>query len=109
MLSLTDLQRLAEAHPEALEAEVAGFDIGGRPFDFDRSPAIMGVVNMSRDSWYRESVVPDVEAAIRRGRVLAAQGAALVDVGAQRLDHRNQLLDLAGGPDAVGVEDRRLG
>lgn len=83
MLSLTDLQRLAEAHPEALEAEVAGFDIGGRPFDFDRSPAIMGVVNMSRDSWYRESVVPDAEAAIRRGRVLAAQGAALVDVGAE--------------------------
>lgn len=83
MLSLTDLQRLAEAHPEALEAKVAGFDIGGRPFDFARSPAIMGVVNMSRDSWYRESVVPDAETAIRRGRVLAAQGAALVDVGAE--------------------------
>lgn len=83
MLSLTDLQRLAEAHPEALELTVPGFDIGGRPFDFDRRPAIMGVVNMSRDSWYRESVVPTPEAAIRRGRVLAAQGADLIDVGAE--------------------------
>ncbi|MBU6336820.1 MAG: dihydropteroate synthase, partial [Acidobacteria bacterium] len=69
MLTLNDLRRLAEAHPEALEATVPGFDIGGRPFDFDQRPAIMGVVNMSRDSWYRESVVPTPEAAIRRGRV----------------------------------------
>lgn len=83
MLSLSDLQQLAASHPEALEASVAGFDIGGRSFDFDRTPAVMGVVNMSRDSWYRESVVGSPEAAIRRGRVLAAQGADLVDVGAE--------------------------
>ncbi len=83
MLSLTELQRLAADHPEALEATVAGFDIGGRPFDFDREPAVMGVVNMSRDSWYRESVATSPEDAIRKGRVLAAQGADLVDVGAE--------------------------
>lgn len=83
MLSLAELRQLAEAHADALDAEVPGFDIGGRPFDFDRSPAIMGVVNMSRDSWYRESVVTSPEAAIRRGRVLAAQGADLIDVGAE--------------------------
>ena len=83
MLSLTELQQLAAGHPEALEATVPGFDIGGRPFDFDRSPAVMGVVNMSRDSWYRESVATSPEDAIRKGLVLAAQGADLIDVGAE--------------------------
>jgi dihydropteroate synthase len=83
MLSLAELQALASTHEEALEATVAGFDIGGRPFDFDREPAVMGVVNMSRDSWYRESVATSPEDAIRKGRVLAAQGADLVDVGAE--------------------------
>jgi dihydropteroate synthase len=83
MLSLTELQRLAADHADALEATVAGFDIGGRPFDFDRDPAVMGVVNMSRDSWYRESVATSPDDAIRKGRILAAQGADLIDVGAE--------------------------
>ena len=43
----------------------------------------MVVVNLSRDSWYRESVVPSAAAAIRRGEVLAAQGAMVIDIGAE--------------------------
>jgi dihydropteroate synthase len=43
----------------------------------------MGVVNLSPDSWYRESVCLTVAAAIQRGKVLAAQGADIVDVGAE--------------------------
>ena len=43
----------------------------------------MGVVNLSADSWYRESVCLSTEAAIERGAVLAAQGADIVDVGAE--------------------------
>lgn len=43
----------------------------------------MGVVNLSADSWYRESVCLSAEAAIERGAVLAAQGADIVDVGAE--------------------------
>uniref|UniRef100_A0A7S0DQ39 4a-hydroxytetrahydrobiopterin dehydratase n=2 Tax=Amorphochlora amoebiformis TaxID=1561963 RepID=A0A7S0DQ39_9EUKA len=44
---------------------------------------IMGVVNLSPDSWYRESVAKSPEAAIRRGTVLSAQGAQIVDIGAE--------------------------
>jgi dihydropteroate synthase len=62
---------------------VETFEIGGRTFDFNRQPEMMGVVNLSADSWYRESVVLGTDAAIRRGCVLAAEGAALVDVGAE--------------------------
>ena len=35
------------------------------------------------DSWYRESVCLTAASAVRRGKVLAAQGAAIVDVGAE--------------------------
>jgi dihydropteroate synthase len=43
----------------------------------------MGVVNLSADSWYRESVCLSADAAVQRGITLAAQGAAIVDVGAE--------------------------
>jgi len=43
----------------------------------------MGVINLSPDSWYRESVCLSAEAAVQRGKVLAAQGAAIIDVGAE--------------------------
>jgi len=43
----------------------------------------MGVVNLSADSWYRESVCLSVDHAVQRGRQLHLRGAALVDVGAE--------------------------
>src|SRR5436189_2693886 len=97
MLKLEDLAALAAAHPEALGARVAEFAIGGRPFAFNSNPAIMGVINLSPDSWYRESVCLSTEAAIRRALTLAAQGADLIDLGAEstlahasRVDEKGQ-------------------
>ena len=43
----------------------------------------MGVINLSPDSWYRESVCLTAESAVQRGHVLAAQGADIVDLGAE--------------------------
>jgi dihydropteroate synthase len=74
---------LAAEHAGVLAHPVRAFDIGGRAFDPDLRPEVMGVVNLSRDSWYRESVSPSPDAAIRRGEVLSAQGALLVDLGAE--------------------------
>ena len=59
MLTLADLAKLAGEHADEIATPVASFDIGGREFDFDAAPAIMGVVNMSRDSWYRERCAVD--------------------------------------------------
>src|SRR5207248_11073397 len=42
-----------------------------------------GVINLSPDSWYRESVCLTPDTAIRRGKVLHAQGADIVDLGAE--------------------------
>ena len=60
---LAEMAALAAAHADALAAPVRAFDIGGRPFDPDVHPELMGVVNLSRDSWYRESVVPSAAGA----------------------------------------------
>jgi dihydropteroate synthase len=83
MLSLEQLAGLLEPNRAAASMRVKEFPIGGRKFDFNSQPAIMGVVNLSADSWYRESVCLSAESAIQRGKVLAAQGADIIDVGAE--------------------------
>jgi dihydropteroate synthase len=83
MLTLETLARLAAEHSSELSARVAEFDIGGENFAFNSRSAIMGVVNLSADSWYRESVSLTTESAIERGTVLHAQGAQIIDVGAE--------------------------
>ena len=83
MLMLEQLARLASQYESDLRARVAEFEIGGRFFPFNTKPAIMGVVNLSADSWYRESVCLSDDAAIERGKVLHAQGAQIIDVGAE--------------------------
>jgi len=83
MLTLDQLAELADRHAEALRARVAEFDIAGQQFAFNTEPALMGVINLSADSWYRESVCLSADAAIERGQVLHAQGARIVDVGAE--------------------------
>ena len=83
MLTLQELARIAEGDADCLTAEVRSFRIGSRTFDFSKGPALMGVINLSPGSWYRESVCLSTDAAIERGRVLHAQGADLVDLGAE--------------------------
>lgn len=83
MIALTALARLAAEHADELATPVAPFEVDGRSFDTEARPLLMGVVNLSHDSWYRESVALSCEAAVRRGKVLTAQGADFVDVGAE--------------------------
>lgn len=83
MLTLEQLAGLLEKHRPATALRVKEFQLGGRTFAFNSQPAIMGVVNLSADSWYRESVCLTAESAIQRSQVLAAQGADIVDLGAE--------------------------
>ncbi len=96
MLTLESLSGILERNRPAAAARVAEFSLGGRPFLFNEHPALMGVVNLSPDSWYRESVCLTADAAIQRGRVLSAQGAAIIDLGAESsLAHAARVDDLA--------------
>ncbi len=83
MLKLEQLAELLERHRNATSARVREFALGNKAFAFNSRPFIMGVINLSPDSWYRESVCLTVETAVRRGKVLQAQGADLVDLGAE--------------------------
>jgi dihydropteroate synthase len=62
----------------------------------------MGVLNLSADSWYRESVCLTTFAAVQRGKVLLAQGADLVDVGVE------STLAQAARQDAAGQNSKLL-
>src|SRR3954469_5441918 len=83
MLRLEDLAQLVEANREALDASVAEFSLGETRFNFNSDRFLMGVINLSAESWYRESVCLSASRAIERGRMLRAQGAHIVDVGAE--------------------------
>ena len=83
MLTLENLAELFDKNRAAASARVREFSIGGKKFKFNSQPAIMGVVNLSADSWYRESVCLTTEAAVQRGKVLKTQGADIIDVGAE--------------------------
>src|ERR1700689_1562408 len=100
MLKLEQLAGLLEQHRAAAQARVKEFSIGGKPFTFNTRPAIMGVINLSPDSWYRESVCLSAEAAVRRGRALHEQGAEIIDVGAE------STLGHAARVDAAGQNDK---
>jgi len=96
MLTLEHLAELLEKNRAAARAQVKEFPLGRRAFAFNTRPAIMGVVNLSADSWYRESVCLTAESAIQRGQVLAAQGADIVDVGAESTLSNALRVDEAG-------------
>ena len=83
MLGLEQLAELLDANRAAASARVKEFAIGGRHFAFNAQSAIMGVINLSADSWYRESVCLTLEAAVRRGKVMSEQGAEIIDIGAE--------------------------
>ncbi len=83
MLNLENLCELYDKYNDAFKAKVEEFTIGNKHFQFNSQPAILGVINLSSDSWYRESVCLTVEQAIRRGLTLNAQGADFVDIGAE--------------------------
>ena len=106
MLDLEYLAELLAKNRASARAQVKEFALGGRHFAFNTRPAILGVVNLSADSWYRESVKLTVEGAVRRGRVLTEQGADLIDVGAEStLAHAALLHPQA---EQLGVPDQPL-
>ena len=83
VLSLKHFAKLVENHRDDLNVDVQEFDIGGKYFAFNNMPHFMGVVNLSPDSWYRESVCLTTKSAVGRGQLLIKQGAHLVDLGGE--------------------------
>jgi dihydropteroate synthase len=83
MLSLETVRQIAESCRDDLRSNVREFSLNGHPVASNSRPSLMGVVNLSADSWYRESVCLTAESAIRRGSVLQEQGADIIDLGVE--------------------------
>lgn len=83
MITLADLAALHEQYADDLARPVAPVRVGDDVVLEDGLPALMGVVNLSRDSTYRESIAASTEAAVRKGRVQTEQGARIIDLGAE--------------------------
>ena len=83
MLDYHALSEVFDLYRQALNTPVRTFSMGGRFFDFNRYRYLVGVINLSTDSWYRESVCATTEDAIRRAEMLAQDGADLIDIGAE--------------------------
>ena len=83
MLKIKDLSLIALEYAEVLEAQVSSENLKADMIIPSDGPALMGVVNLSHDSWYRESVCLSVDTAVQRGRVLYEQGASIIDIGAE--------------------------
>jgi len=77
------LSTLLETYRDTLGKPVRTFPIGGRLFDFNRYRYLVGVINLSTDSWYRESVCATTAEAIARAEMLHTDGADIIDIGAE--------------------------
>lgn len=101
MITLAGLAELAEEHRATLDLPTAPVVIGDRVIDTDATPVVMGCLNLSKDSSYRDSIASSTESAVRRGRILAAQGADLVDVGAESTNATASRVDSDGQVDLL--------
>ncbi len=80
------MEALASLHNEFqkdLEYDVAPVAVTDDVVIRDGGVTVMGVVNLSQDSTYRESVAPSPEAAVRMARAQVIQGASIIDLGAE--------------------------
>lgn len=86
MITLADLAALHDAYGDAWASPVEPVVVSGSSGEVvigDDRTTLMGCVNLSRDSTYRESVAVDADDAVRMGRIQVAQGASIIDLGAE--------------------------
>jgi len=100
----------------------APLQLGGRTIRLDQ-PQVMGILNVTPDSFSDGGVYVDAAAAAEAGAVMAAQGAAIVDVGGESTrpgattvwegDELERVLpviqQLAAGGTAVSIDTRKSG
>lgn len=67
--------------------------LGGRRFD-QGSPAVMGILNRNRDSFYSPARLLDDEAAFARVEQMIAEGADVLDVGGVRAGQEGEWVDV---------------
>lgn len=116
MITLADLAALQNAHGDDWALPVTSVVIDGPQGSVaigDGQVTLMGAVNLSRDSTYRESVAISPADAVRMGKIQVAQGAEIVDLGAEssnegtlRVSAEDQIATLV--PAVKGLADEAI-
>ncbi len=83
LLDVSKIQALFSQHKNALQHPIRNFELSGHRLDFARERYLMGVINLSSDSWYKESVCEDPGTAIETATRLVKEGARFIDLGAE--------------------------
>ena len=95
MITPDHLLTLWSAHRDAAIAPVRSLHFPRQNRTIDDQPYQLGVMNLSRDSSYRESIVHNLDAAIYRARRMTLEGAVMVDIGAESTGTNADLVDIA--------------
>jgi dihydropteroate synthase len=100
VITLAALARVQAAYGDSWSHDISPVAVGDLSIG-DDAPVLMGTVNLSRDSSYRESVATGTSSALRKARIQIAQGAGIVDLGAEssnvgtvRVSSRDQIASL---------------
>ena len=98
MITLAGLASLYTDFAADLEQPVTPVRVSEDVVIGDEAVTVMGVVNLSQDSTYRESIAPSPEAAVRLARSQVGQGAAIIDLGAEASHDGAERVD---GPEQI--------
>jgi dihydropteroate synthase len=93
MLTLEDIYKIYDKHQDDYNVQVEEFTIGNRKFHFNSQTSILGIINLSVDSWFNHAICYTPEQAIRRGEVLTAQGADIIDIGTEATTKNTEKAD----------------
>ncbi len=69
--------------PTVFSAHPPPITIGGRDFVWGQRTYVMGIVNVTPDSFSGDGLARDVDAAVRQGVQMQADGADIIDVGGE--------------------------
>lgn len=96
MLTLKDFYEAYDQYKDDYFTQVKEFSIGHQYFNFNSRTAILGVINLSTDSWWKHSICYLPEQAVQRAKVLHAQGADIIDIGAEATSSNTARVDESG-------------
>lgn len=94
MISADRLLPLWLKYRDALETPIRTFTFEKFNRTFEDRTYQMGVLNLSPDSTYRETVCHTLDAALYRGRRMTLEGAAMVDIGAESTGETADLVSI---------------
>ena len=83
MLTLAEIYEVYDKYKDDYNTQIEEFSIGNKKFNFNSQTSILGIINLSQDSWYKQTICYTPEQAIRRGKVLTLQGADIIDIGTE--------------------------